>query len=79
MEKEKESTKLDVWYRPDWHPSLNGIFGDLKNQYGYVSEVGTIRLLGPIAKEISFSRFKENSEIEGPVTSISAVPSLGIL
>lgn len=71
--------KLQIFHRPDWHPNLSTLLGDLKGQYAYVSEVGTIRLLGPLYEDPDISKFQNESEINGPVFALSAKKTLGVL
>lgn len=78
MADDKDS-KLEVWFRPDWHPSLNSLYGELKGAYGYVTEQGTIRLMGPLYEDPDISRFASESKTDGPTVSLSAKPSLGIV
>ena len=78
MADEKDS-KLEVWFRPDWHPNLNSILGQIKTSYGYVTEQGTIRLLGPYHEDPNISKFASVSKIDGPTTSLSGNAGSGIL
>lgn len=76
---EKTESKLEVWFRPDWHPNLNSILGEIKSEYGYVTDQGTIRLLGPYNQDPDISRFASESQIEGPTISLTANAGLGVL
>lgn len=78
MADDKDS-KLEVWFRPDWHPALNPILGDVKGAYAYVTDAGTIRLLGPLYEDPDISKFASESNTDGPTVSLSAKPSLGII
>lgn len=79
MANEDKDSKIEVWFRPDWHPALNSLYGDLKGAYARVTEAGTISLLGPLYEDPDISRFASESNIDGPTTSLSAKPSLGIV
>jgi len=69
--------KVIIYHRPDWHPSLNGIMGDIIGEAAYVTEVGTIRLIGPIHENPDFPKTKNSSSISGPTMILSAKSSLG--
>lgn len=74
---EKGQTKIDIFHKPDWHPSLSSIYGDIKGQYGYVTEIGTIALLGPdTRKDAEVSKFVTETDLKGPLASITAVGGL---
>jgi hypothetical protein len=68
---EKETTR-EVEHKPDWHPELSPMLGEIKDAYGYVTEAGTIRLLGPLHEDPDISKFKVESEIIGPLIMLSA-------
>jgi hypothetical protein len=71
--------KVIVYHRPDWHPSLNEIIGDFVGEAAYVTEMGTIRLLGPIHEDPDFPKTKSSSRINGPTLLLTAQSSLGLL
>ena len=70
--------KVTILHRPDWHPSLNEFLGQIVGQRGYVTEVGTIHLLGPIHENPDFDKSKTSSEIKGPTMLLSADSSMGL-
>jgi len=70
--------KVAVYHRPDWHPELCQILGDIIGQAGYVTEVGTIKLLGPIHENPDIPETKTMSEINGPTSILTAKSSWGI-
>ena len=73
MTKKKET---EILYRPNWHPALSPIFGDIKHQYGYVTDAGTIELLGPLYDDPELSKYSMESSISGPVMSVNARGSI---
>lgn len=73
---EKKETKIQIFHRPDWHPNLSPFLGDLKGQHGYVTDVGTIHLLGPMHEDPEISKFETESEIAGPTIMLSAKKGL---
>ena len=54
MAKQVEKFKTKVFHRPDWHPILSSLLGDIRGSYGYVTEIGTIALLGPNPQSTTF-------------------------
>lgn len=68
--------EVEVLFRPNWHPSLAPILGDIKYQYGYVTDVGTIELLGPLYEDPEISKYAVESAISGPVLSVNARGSI---
>ena len=71
--------KVVIYHRPDWHPSLNELLGDFIGEAAYITEVGTVRLLGPIHEDPDFPKTKSSSNINGPTLLLSAQSSLGLL
>lgn len=69
--------KVIIYHRPDWHPSLNEILGDIIGQSAYVTEMGTIHLLGPVHENPDFSKTKGSSGINGPTLVLTAESSSG--
>lgn len=69
--------KLDFWHRPDWHPTLTELMGQIVGQQGYVTEHGTIRILGPIHEDPDFPKAKSSSKQSGPTVMLTAKSSLG--
>lgn len=67
---------IEVLYRPNWHPALSQLLGDIKYQLGYVTDVGTIELLGPLNDQAEISKYSLESDIKGPVMSINAKGSI---
>lgn len=70
--------KTIPYHRPDWHPSLNELMGDFIGEAAYVTEMGTIRLLGPIHEDPDFPKTKSSSNISGPTILLTAQSSLGL-
>jgi hypothetical protein len=75
---EKKDSKLEVWFRPDWHPAFNNMLGQINGAYGYVTDVGTINLLGPFHEDPDISKWASESETRGPTVAVSAMASLGM-
>lgn len=70
--------KLIPFHRPDWHPSLNEVLGDFIGEAAYITDVGTVRLLGPVHEDPDFSKTKSSSGINGPTLMLTAKSSLGL-
>ena len=69
----KKEEKIQIYHKPDWHPALMSILGDIRGQYGYVTDVGTIALLGPEPKKkAKISETSNDTTIKGPLLSLSA-------
>jgi len=71
--------KITPYHRPDWHPNLSQLLGDIIGEKAYVTEVGTIRLLGPVFEDPSLPKTKSSSNINGPTLVLSAKSSLGFM
>lgn len=69
--------KVAIYHRPDWHPNLSQVIGDIIGEAGYVTEMGTIKVLGPIFNNPNFDKYKSKSEINGPTIVLTAKSSLG--
>jgi hypothetical protein len=76
MSQEKISN-VEVLFTPDWHYSLSAFLGDLKGEIGYITEYGTVHLLG--LKDPDLSKFASESKTAGPTRSITANKTLGLL
>ena len=70
--------KVAIYHRPDWHPELCQILGDFIGQAGYITDVGTVRLLGPVYEDPDIPITKSSSEITGPTQILTAKSSWGI-
>ena len=68
---------VQVLHRPNWHPALNTILGDIIGQEGYVTEYGTIELTGYTHKNQALSRYNYESDINGVTLALSAESGLG--
>ena len=62
---------------PDWHPSLSALLGDIVGEKGYITEAGTVRLLGEVSRTPDIPESKTSSTINGPTIIFSAQSSLG--
>lgn len=67
----------EVLFTPDWHYSLSPFLGDLKGEIGYITEYGTVHLLGK--KNPDVSQYQTKSKTNGPTKSITANKSSGVL
>lgn len=66
--------KIPIKHKPDWAPVLSSLLGDLRGQYGYITEIGTVALVGPNPKAKSeIPKSKTQTEIKGPLLVLSAV------
>jgi|688.fasta_scaffold421585_2 hypothetical protein len=66
----------EMLFTPDWHYLLSPFLGDLVGEIGYITQHGTIHLLGK--KDLDISQYETETKIDGPVTSITANKSLGL-
>lgn len=69
----EKTHSTEILFTPDWHPSLSRLLGDIKGEIGYITEYGTVRLIGK--RKIEIGKYEVESKIDGPVKSITAVPS----
>jgi hypothetical protein len=71
--------KAQVYHQPNWHHALSPILGDLEGQLGYVTEHGTIELLGSLYDSPELPRTFFESDIQGPTQILSAESSTGLM
>ena len=74
---DSESYVTETLFTPAWHWKLSSILGDLKGEIGYIDEYGLVHLIGK--KDPDLSEYQRESRIDGPVKSITANNSLGLL
>jgi hypothetical protein len=74
---DEKITNVEVLLTPDWHYNLSAFLGDLKGEIGYITEYGTVHLLGK--KNPDLSAFSSESKINGPTRSITANKTLGLI
>jgi hypothetical protein len=67
----------EVMYTPDWPASMSTILGDLKGEIGYITEYGTVHLIGK--RDIEVSKNQIESKTDGPTTCITACKSVSVL
>lgn len=79
MAEETESKKANVLFRPNWHPNLSPLLGDIKGQYAYINQYGMVELIGPLYENPNISAYATKSDTNGPVRSITATGTLGSL
>lgn len=65
----------EVLFTPDWHWALSAFLGDLKGEIGYITEYGTVHLLGK--KNPDLSQYSTKTKINGPTKSITANKAFG--
>lgn len=70
--------KIAIFHRPNWHPNLSQLLGDFIGETGYVTEFGTIELLGPHNENPNIPEHKSSSKINGPTLILTAKSSLGL-
>ena len=68
---------VEVMFTPDWHPSLSPILGDFKGEIGYITEYGTVHLIGK--KDTEITKNQISSRTDGATKSITATKSAGFL
>lgn len=77
MAVKKEST-VQVLIRPNWHPSMSQVLGDISGQYGYITEHGTVELLGPIHEDPEISEESLTTKNSSPTRLMSGSGALGL-
>jgi hypothetical protein len=68
-----------IFHKPNWHPALTPLLGEIVGQQGYVTEYGTIELLGIAQANPNISKFQYESSINGPTLILSAESSTGLM
>ena len=71
--------KAQVMHRPDWHPAMSSTIGrqNIIDSYAYVTEYGTIHLLGPLYQSPNIPKYAQGSKINSPTLLLSAESALG--
>ncbi len=72
-----EELTVQVFHKPNWHPALTSLMGDITGQEGYITEYGTVELIGLTHSNHNISRYEYESDINGPTLILSAQSSLG--
>ncbi len=67
-----KSDQISIFHKPNWHPKLQSILGDIKGQYGYVTRFGTIELLGPLWDNPNITSTNYDTQDNGPTLLFSA-------
>ena len=75
MAKEK---KIQILHKPNWHPSLNTLLGDIVGEEGYITEYGTFELLGKVQKKEDLSKNDYRTDVRGPLMMLSAETGTGL-
>lgn len=73
----KDTKNVDILFTPDWHPNLSPLMGDLIGEYGYITEVGTVNVIGKPKVEIT--KYQQETKVNGPLICLSAQKSLGFI
>jgi hypothetical protein len=73
-----EIKKIVRYHIPDWHKSLSPLLGNIEGEEGYVTNVGTIRLIGQIDGAQDIPKSISSTQIEGPTIIFSALNGLGL-
>lgn len=67
---------VQVFHKPDWHKSQTPLMGEIVGQVGYVTDQGTIKIIGDSLKEVvSNSRYDFESDDNSPTLMFSAQSS----
>lgn len=67
---------IEIFHKPDWPTSLTPLLGNIVGLQGYVTEQGTIRLIGTDLKQPSQgSKYEFESDIDSPTAMLSAESS----
>ena len=72
----EKQTNLQILFRPDWHPEISSVLGDIRGQFGVVTENGTIKLLGPIHENPDITEENLETKHSGPKILASAIGGL---
>ncbi len=63
---------LVISFRPNWHPKLQAILGDIRGQVGYITRFNTVELIGPLHENPQISSTTYETEDRGPTLLFSA-------
>ena len=74
-----QETTRQVFHKPNWHQSLSPLMGEIAGQEGYVTEYGTIELIGLTQSNPTVSKYQYESDINGPTLILTAQSSLGLV
>jgi hypothetical protein len=61
-----------MYIRPNWHPKLQAILGDISGQIGYITRFGTFELLGPLFDDPNIQETSSQTTDRGPTILFSA-------
>lgn len=67
-----DQNTVPIYHRPDWHPKLQQLLGDITGQYGYTTRFGTIVLLGPLYPNPDIAATTYDTNDDGPTVLFSA-------
>jgi hypothetical protein len=63
---------IEVFYKPNWPAELSSLMGDIVGLEGYITEYGTVQLLGQNQTNPEVSKYQFESDINGPTLVLSA-------
>ena len=67
-----DGNTVPIFHRPDWHPKLQALLGDITGQTGYTTKFGTIVLLGPLYQNPNIPQTTYDTEDNGPTVIFTA-------
>ena len=68
---------IERWRRPDHPPEFfKTLIKNAIGMEGYITKVGTVRILGPIHEDPEISKYASSSKIKGPTSTLTAKGSL---
>ena len=59
-------------FRPNWHPKLQQVLGNIVGAYGYITPFGTVELLGPLWEDPRILKDQVKPEQKAPTIIFSA-------
>lgn len=72
-----QNFSTETVFTPDWHHKFSRFLGDLKGEIGYVTEFGTVHLIGK--RHVDISKDETESRTDGPTKCITACKPGSIL
>jgi hypothetical protein len=69
MSKEKTAA---VFFKPNWPEELSPLLPDIVGREGYITEFGTVHLLGTNQSNPEVSKYLFETDINGPTLILSA-------
>lgn len=72
-----ENFAVETLFTPNWHYRLSRFLGDLKGEIGYITDFGTVELIGK--RQLDISKDETESKTDGPTKCITACKPGSIL